>query len=109
MQMQQQLETQQAQHAAQISDMDSRADELQSMWKQATDLDQQHLAQLRAREADLDELNQVRQLQPNLKWFGFSQLGSAEIRTTAPQLTSQNAQMQTVLLYFLTWSLRVEA
>ena len=79
MQMQQQLEAQQAQHAAQISDMEGKANEMQSMWRQVSDLDQQHLAQLRAREADLDELNQVRQLQPNSKCVWCLQLGSTEM------------------------------
>ena len=57
--MQQQLESQQAQHATQLQDMGSRADQLESLLQQATDLDQQHLAQLRACESELGQARQV--------------------------------------------------
>ena len=58
-QMQQQLEAQQAQHALQLQDLGGKAEQLESHLQQATDLDQQHVTQLIAREADLDELRQV--------------------------------------------------
>ena len=59
-QMQQQLESQQAQHATQLEDMGSRAGQLESLLQQATDLGQQHLAQLRACESELGQARQVR-------------------------------------------------
>ena len=59
MQVQQQLEAQQAQHAAQIEDMSSKAAQMESLIRLATELDQQHVTELNAREADLDELRQV--------------------------------------------------
>ena len=58
-QVQQQLEAQQARHAAQIEDMSSKAAQMESLIRQATGLDQQHITELNAREADLDELRQV--------------------------------------------------
>lgn len=58
-QMQQQLESQQAQHAVQLQGATNRADQLDSLLQQATDLDQQHLAQLSACESDLSEARQV--------------------------------------------------
>lgn len=57
--MQQQLESQQAQHASQLQGATSRADQLGSLLQQAADLDQQHLAQLSACESDLTEARQV--------------------------------------------------
>ncbi len=59
MQVQQQLEAQQAQHAAQTEDMGSKAAQMESLIRQATELDQQHVTELNARETDLDELRQV--------------------------------------------------
>ena len=56
MQVQQQLEAQQAQHAAQIQGM---SEQQAGLLRQATELDQQHLAQLSARESDLAEMRQV--------------------------------------------------
>ena len=58
-QVQRQLEAQQAQHAAQIEDMSSKAAQMESLIRQATELDQQHVTEVNAREADLDELRQV--------------------------------------------------
>lgn len=58
-QVQQQLEAQQAQHAAQMEDMSSKAAQMESLIRQATELDLQHVTELNAREADLDELRQV--------------------------------------------------
>lgn len=58
-QVQQQLEAQQAQHAAQVEDMSSKAAQMESLIRQATELDQQHVFELNARETDLDELRQV--------------------------------------------------
>jgi len=58
-QVQQQLEAQQAQHAAQMEDMSSKAAQMESLIRQATELDQQHVTELNARETDLDELRQV--------------------------------------------------
>jgi TolA-binding protein len=58
-QVQQQLEAQQAQHAAQVEDMSSKAAQMESLIRQATELDQQHVTELNARETDLDELRQV--------------------------------------------------
>lgn len=57
--MQQQLESQQAQHAIQMQDMSGRADQLERQLQQATDLEQQHVAQLSASEANLVEVRQV--------------------------------------------------
>ena len=59
MQVQLQLEAQQAQHAAQTEDMSSKAAQMESLIRQATELDQQHATELNACEADLDELRQV--------------------------------------------------
>lgn len=58
-QAQQQLEAQQAQHAVELQDLSSKAEEMESRLQQATELDQQHVTQLTACEADLDELRQV--------------------------------------------------
>ena len=58
-QVQKQLEAQQAQHAVELQDLSSRADEMESRLQQATDLDRLHVTQLTASEADLDELRQV--------------------------------------------------
>ena len=58
-QVQQQLEAQQAQHAAQMEDMSSKAAQMESLIRQATELDLQHVTELNARETDLDELRQV--------------------------------------------------
>ena len=58
-QVQQQLEAQQAQHTAQMEDMSSKAAQMKSLIRQATELDQQHVTELNARETDLDELRQV--------------------------------------------------
>lgn len=60
MQVQQQFEAQQAQHAAQIEGMSSKAEQMEGLIRQATELDQQHVTELNAREEDLDELRQVR-------------------------------------------------
>ena len=58
-QVEQQLEAQQAQHAVKLQDLSSKADEMESRLQQAIDLDQQHVTQLTACEADLAELRQV--------------------------------------------------
>lgn len=58
-QAQQQLEAQQAQHAIDLQDLSSKAEEMESRLQQAADLDQQHVTQLTACEADLEELRQV--------------------------------------------------
>ena len=59
LQAQQQLEAQQAQHAVELQDLSNKADEMGSQLQQAKDLDQQHVTQLTACEADLDELRKV--------------------------------------------------
>ena len=58
-QVQQQLEAQQAQHTGQMEDMSSKAAQMESLIRQATELDQQHVTELNARETDLDKLRQV--------------------------------------------------
>lgn len=62
MQVQQQLEAQQAQHAAQVKGMSSKAEQMEGLIRQATELDLHHVAELNAREEDVDELRQVRRL-----------------------------------------------
>lgn len=64
-QVQQQLE---AQHAAQVEDLGSKAAQMESLIRQATDLDQQHVTELNAREADLDELRQVISINQSIKF-----------------------------------------
>ena len=66
MQAQQQLEAQQAQHAIQVAGMSSKAEQMEGLIRQASELDQHHVTELNAREADLDELRQVRTLADNL-------------------------------------------
>ena len=58
-QAQQQLEAQQAQHAVELQNLSGKAEEIKSRLQQVTDRDQQHVTQLTACEADLDELRQV--------------------------------------------------
>ena len=59
LQVQQQLEAQQAQHAVELQDLSSKADKMGSQLQQAADLDQQHVTQLTACEADLHESREV--------------------------------------------------
>ncbi|KAL3147252.1 hypothetical protein ABBQ32_002745 [Trebouxia sp. C0010 RCD-2024] len=86
-QMQQQLESQQAQHAVQLQGATNRADQLDSLLQQATDLDQQHLAQLSACESDLSE---ARQLHARLQ----QDLASSETRSSELEARKQELQHQ---------------
>ena len=62
MQLQQQLEAQQAQHAAEAQEMTEKADHMEGQLRQAADVEHQHVAKLSAHEADLRELRVVSQL-----------------------------------------------
>lgn len=48
-----------AQHADELQHLSSEADEMKKQLLQATSLDQQHVTQLTACEADLEELREV--------------------------------------------------
>ncbi|KAL0025519.1 hypothetical protein WJX77_008758 [Trebouxia sp. C0004] len=102
-QVQQQLEAQQAQHAAHMEDMSSKAVQMESLIRQGTELDLQHVAELHAREAELDELRQrMADVQQQL---AESQSGNAQLQTEEAQLQQCLASQQSD---FASVSLRLE-
>ncbi|KAL0050716.1 hypothetical protein WJX82_005679 [Trebouxia sp. C0006] len=94
-QVQQQLEAQQAQHTAQMEDMSSKAAQMESLIRQATELDQQHVTELNARETDLDELRQrMADVQQQL---AESQSGNVQLHAEEAQLQQRLASLQSDL------------